>query len=218
MRTKELRIPPGDFAAYIFDLDGTLVDTMALHRRAWNEALRRAGIRRGLGVRFFHSLGGVPTRRFLDILRQRFGPRFHAGRILRQKEALFAARQARAKVIGPTVAFARRVAATHPVAVASGGPRKAVRRSLRLAGLSKLFPVVVTSDDVARGKPAPDMLLLAARRMKVRPEKCLVFEDAAPGIAAAKAVGMKWVRVPTMVRRRRAWVTSADSKPAPRSL
>jgi len=191
----KLRIPPGDFAGYIFDLDGTLVDTMALHRRAWNEALRRAGFRRPLGERFFLSMGGVPTRRFLKILRRRFGPRFDAAGVLRRKEALFAAWQARAPVIAPTVAFARKVAATHPVAVASGGPRHAVLRSLRLAGLTPLFPVVVTSDDVRHGKPAPDIFLLAARRMRVPPEKCVVFEDAAPGIAAARAAGMTVVRV-----------------------
>ncbi len=196
----KLRIPRGEFAGYIFDLDGTLVDTMALHRQAWNEALRRAGFRRRLGRKYFQSLGGVPTRRVLEIFRRRFGPRFDAQRVLRQKEALFTRWQTRAKIIGPTVAFARNIAATHPVAVASGGPRRFVLRSLRLAGLTPLFPVVVTSDDVRRGKPAPDMLLLAARRMKVPPEKCLVFEDAAPGIAAAKAAAMKWVRVPLFGR------------------
>jgi len=192
----KLRIPPGEFAAYIFDLDGTLVDTMGLHRRAWNAALRRAGFRRPLGERYFHSLGGIPTRRVLEILSRRFGPRFDPHGVLRRKETLFGRWQARARRIAPVVAFARKVAATHPVAVASGGPRRFVVRSLRLADLSALFPVVVTSDDVARGKPAPDMLLLAARLLKVPPGNCLVFEDAAPGIAAAKAAGMTVARVP----------------------
>ena len=57
--------------------------------------------------------------------------------------------------------------------------------------------VVVTADDVVHGKPAPDMFLLAAKRMGVAPEKCLVFEDAEPGMRAAEAAGMKWVRVPS---------------------
>ena len=199
----KLRIPPGDFAGYIFDLDGTLVDTMALHRRAWNVALRRAGFRRAMGERYFHALGGIPTRRVLEILRGRYGPRFDAHRVLRQKEALFTRWQPRARRIAPTVAFARTVALTHPVAVASGGPRRFVLRSLRLAGLSELFPVVVTTDEVKHGKPAPDMFLLAARLMKVPPGKCLVFEDAPPGIAAAKAARMTWVRVQTSRRLRK---------------
>ena len=100
-----------------------------------------------------------------------------------------------AALIEPVVAFARRVAATHPVAIASGGPRDIVRRTLELKGLAALFPVVVSADDVVHGKPAPDMFLLAAKKMAVEPTHCLVFEDAEPGMRAADAAGMKWVRV-----------------------
>jgi HAD superfamily hydrolase (TIGR01509 family) len=63
--------------------------------------------------------------------------------------------------------------------------------------LADLFPVVVTPEDVKHGKPAPDMFLLAAERMGVPPDRCLVFEDAVPGIQAAEAAGMKWVHVPS---------------------
>jgi HAD superfamily hydrolase (TIGR01509 family) len=69
-----------------------------------------------------------------------------------------------------------------------------------LSGLAPLFKVVVTADDVVHGKPAPDMFLLAARQMGVAPEKCLVFEDAEPGMRAAEAAGMQWVRVPSRVK------------------
>jgi HAD superfamily hydrolase (TIGR01509 family) len=83
------------------------------------------------------------------------------------------------------------------VAIASGGPRPIVERSLEITGLAPLFPVVVTADDVIHGKPSPDMFLLAASRMGVAPADCLVFEDAEPGIRAAEAAGMRWVRVPS---------------------
>jgi HAD superfamily hydrolase (TIGR01509 family) len=193
----KLAIPPGEFAGFIFDLDGTLIDTMPLHYRAWNEAMQRAGLTCKLDEEFFYSLGGVPARRVTELFAKRYGRQFGEVRILREKEVLFAGLQADAKLIAPTVEFARRVAATHPVAVASGGPRKVVLQSLKICGLKSLFSIVVTSDDVAHGKPAPDMFLLAAKRMHVAPEKCLVFEDAAPGILAAKAAGMRWVRVPS---------------------
>jgi len=85
------------------------------------------------------------------------------------------------------------------MAVASGGPRAVVRRSLKLTGLAPLFKVVVTSDDVKHGKPAPDLFLLAAKLMNVPPEKCLVFEDAEPGFKAAQAAGMQVVRVPSRI-------------------
>jgi HAD superfamily hydrolase (TIGR01509 family) len=72
-----------------------------------------------------------------------------------------------------------------------------VERSLKVTGLAAFFPVVVTADDVGptRGKPAPDMFLLAAKRMGVPADRCLVFEDAEPGMRAAESAGMPWVRV-----------------------
>lgn len=192
-----LQIPPGDFAGYIFDLDGTLLDTMPLHYRAWDKAMQRAGLKGQLDEDLFYSLGGVPTRRVAELIGEHYGLRVDPDAIFHDKEALFGEMQAEAKVIAPVADFARRVAATHPVAIASGGPRPVVRRSLEMAGLHVLFKVVVTADDVVHGKPSPDMFLLAARQMGVPPGDCLVFEDAEPGMRAADAAGMRWVRVPS---------------------
>jgi beta-phosphoglucomutase-like phosphatase (HAD superfamily) len=114
-----------------------------------------------------------------------------------RKEALFLEFQAEVRVIEPVAAIARRAAGVRPVSIASGGPRPIVERSLEITGLAPLFPVVVTADDVTHGKPSPDMFLLAALRMGVPPADCLVFEDAEPGIRAAEAAGMRWVRVPS---------------------
>jgi len=192
-----LEIPEGDFGGFIFDLDGTLLDTMPLHYRAWDEVMRRAGMTAPLDEELFYSLGGVPTRRVAELIAEHYGLTVDPERVFHEKEALFADIQADAELIGPTVEFARRMARTHPLAIASGGPRHIVRRSLEISGLASLFPVVVTSDDVEHGKPSPDMFLLAARLMGVAPEGCLVFEDAAPGIEAAAAAGMRIVRVPS---------------------
>ncbi len=191
----DLEIPSGDFAAYIFDLDGTLVDTMPLHYLAWDEAMRRVGMPGTLCEDLFYSFGGVPTLRVAELLAEHYGLKIDPWKVFHEKEALFSARTHEAALIEPVVAFARRVAATHPVAVASGGPRDVVRRTLELKGLAALFPVVVSADDVVHGKPAPDMFLLAAKNMGVEPTRCLVFEDAEPGMRAAEAAGMKWVRV-----------------------
>ena len=188
-------IPLGDFAAYIFDLDGTLVDTMPLHYHAWDHAMRRAGMPGKLSEDLFYSLGGVPTLRVAELLAEHYGLRVDPWKVFHEKEALFSARTHEAELIEPVVAFARRMAATHPVAVASGGPREIVRHTLELKGLAALFPVVVTADDVVHGKPAPDMFLLAAKKMGVDPTQCLVFEDAEPGMRAADAAGMQWVHV-----------------------
>lgn len=193
----KLDIPAGDFAGYIFDLDGTLVDTMPLHYQAWNKAMQSVGLSGDLDEELFYSLGGVPTRRVAELIAQHYHLTIDALAVFHHKESLFSELQKDAKLIEPVVEIARRVALTHPVAIASGGPRDIVRRMLEIAGLAPLFKVVITPEDVEHGKPAPDMFLLAAKRMGVPPEKCLVFEDAEPGMRAAEAAGMKWVRVPS---------------------
>ena len=193
----KLDIPPGDFAGYIFDLDGTLVDTMPLHYRAWDEAMQAVGLKCQLDEELFYSLGGVPTLKVAELIGKHYGLKVDPHAVFDHKEALFIALGKDAKLIEPVVAIARRVAATHPVSIASGGPRDIVRRMLELTGLAPLFKVVVTPEDVVHGKPAPDMFLLAAKKMGVPPERCLVFEDAEPGMRAAEAAGMKYVRVPS---------------------
>ena len=193
----KLDIPPGDFAGYIFDLDGTLVDTMPLHFRAWDAAMRHAGLRCPLDEDLFYSLGGVPTRQVAVLIAEHYKLTIDPDAVFHHKEALFGDLQGDAQLIAPVVDFARQAARTHPVSIASGGPRSVVRRSLELTGLAALFEVVVTADDVVHGKPAPDMFLLAAEKMGVPATQCLVFEDAVPGMKAAEAAGMKWVRVPS---------------------
>lgn len=193
----KLDIPHGDFAGYIFDLDGTLIDTMPLHYRAWDAAMRRVGLTAPLDEDLFYSLGGVPTRRVAELIAQHYGLTIDPERVFHEKEALFTEIQQDARLIAPTVEFAREASKTHPMAVASGGPRDIVKRSLELAGLAPLFKAVVTADDVIHGKPAPDMFLLAAKLLGVEPTRCLVFEDAEPGIRGALAAGMQVVRVPS---------------------
>jgi beta-phosphoglucomutase family hydrolase len=198
----KLDIPPGDFAGYIFDLDGTLVDTMPLHFRAWDAAMRHAGLKCPLDEDLFYSLGGVPTRRVAELIAEHYHLQVDPDAVFHHKESLFQELQGDARLIGPVVEIARRVARTRPVSIASGGPRIVVQRSLELTGLAPLFAVVVTADDVVQGKPAPDMFFLAAAKMGVAPDKCLVFEDAEPGMRAAEAAGMKWVRVPSRQKSR----------------
>ena len=194
----KLDIPAGEFAGYIFDLDGTLVDTMPLHYRAWNRAMQHAGLKEELNEDLFYSLGGVPTRSVAKIFAKHYGLQIDVEEVFHQKEAPFLELRSEMKLIEAVVAFARKgVAQGLPVSVASGGPRDIVRHTLELMHLHTLFPVVVTPEDVAHGKPAPDLFLLAAKKMGVPAGKCLVFEDAEPGIRAAEAAGMKWVRVPS---------------------
>ena len=95
----------------------------------------------------------------------------------------------------PVVEFARRVAASHPISVASGGTRDTVSRTMQAIDIFELFPVIVTQEDVDRSKPAPDIFLLAAEKMGVPADRCLVIEDSHLGIQAAEAAGMASVLV-----------------------
>ena len=132
----KLDIPPGDFTGYIFDLDGTLVDTMPLHYRAWDEAMRAVGLKCTLDEELFYSLGGVPTLKVAELIAKHYGLTIDPHAVFDHKEALFKALQGDAKLIEPVVEFARRVAKTHPTAIASGGPRDIVRGMLELTGLA----------------------------------------------------------------------------------
>ena len=197
----ELQIPSGDFAGYIFDCDGTLIDSMPVHYKAWDAAMRQRGLKGRLCEDLFYSLGGVPTLKVAETIAKHYGLEIDPLDVFHLKENLFVEMLPEVALIAPVVDFARRVSRTHPVSVASGGPRDVVRRSLELAGILDLFKVIVTADDVVHGKPAPDMFLLAARMMGVPPAKCLVFEDAIPGIQAAHAAGMQVVHVPSRAKK-----------------
>jgi beta-phosphoglucomutase family hydrolase len=194
----QLALPSGNFAGYIFDLDGTLIDTMPVHYRAWEAALRHEGLAGNLDEDYFYALGGVPSIQVAELLSAKHGLRIdHPEHVANRKELLYLDRLDEITLIDPVVTFARQVALTHPVAIATGGMPEIALPALVTAGLDDLFKIVVTPQDVApgRGKPHPDMFLEAARRMGVAPEACLVFEDAEPGIRAALAAGMQVVRV-----------------------
>lgn len=200
MRTiMQLDIPSGDFAGFIFDLDGTLINTMPLHYRAWDSAMRHHGLAEVLSEDLFYSLGGVPTVRVAELLGLHYGLTLDPHRVEITKERLFLEKLDTVEHIKPVVEFARRVARTHPVSIATGGQPEVALPALKAAGLQGMFKIVVTPRDVApgRGKPAPDMFLLAAEKMGVPASRCLVFEDAEPGVQAALAAGMQVVRVPS---------------------
>lgn len=195
----QLDIPAGDFAGYIFDLDGTLVDSMPLHYRTWEAALRKYGLREPLDTKLFYSLGGMNSQGVASVFGKHYGLTLDPAEVMAVKEAMYIELIPGVKRIEPVAAFAERVAKTHPVAIATGGLPDIALPALKATNLDRIFKIVITPADVppGRGKPHPDMFQLAAKRAGVAPEKCLAFEDAAPGIQAATAAGMKVVHVPS---------------------
>ncbi len=189
----ELNIPQGEFSGLIFDCDGTLADTMPLHYIAWTEVLGRHGVH--FNEDQFYSMGGIPTHKIVLMLNEQNGTALDPDAIVHEKESVFASRLEEVLPIKPVVEYAERHLGHLPMAVASGGLRHVVVRTLQVLGLEGLFPVVVTAEDVTHGKPAPDTFLLAAERLGVEPTKCLVFEDSPTGIEAADRAGMAHVHV-----------------------
>ncbi len=187
-------LPEIEFDAFIFDCDGTLADTMPTHYRAWCMALgEHAHL---FPEPFFYSLGGVPTARIIEILNEKHDLTLEVNALVDHKEALFESLSDFVEPIQGIVDIARSHFGRKPMAVASGGHRHIVTRTLRAIGVDDLFDAVVCSEDYSRGKPFPDPFLEAARRLQVPPERCLVFEDTETGRTAAHAAGMGCVLVP----------------------
>jgi HAD superfamily hydrolase (TIGR01509 family) len=189
-----IQIPEGEFAAYIFDCDGTIADTMPLHYKAWLAALREHQC--DFPEALFYELGGTPTTRIVELLNERHGYSMSPAETAGRKEVYFLEMLSEIAPIEPVVAIVHEVSGRLPMAVASGGHRRVVTRTLDALGLLEKFDVIVCSEDYARGKPSPDPFLVAAERLGVKPESCLVFEDTPTGEQAALAAGMVSVLVP----------------------
>ncbi len=175
----------------IFDMDGVLVDSGPAHAASWRTVAKQHGIE--ISDEQFRRTFGRPSR---DIIRIIWGEDVSDEGIRRyddEKEACY-----RELITGqvPLTAGAHETLtalrqAGLVLAVATSGPRENVELVLCETGLGPFFAAVVTGFDIERGKPAPDCFLLAARRAGVRPDQCVVVEDAPVGIEAASAAGMK---------------------------
>jgi beta-phosphoglucomutase-like phosphatase (HAD superfamily) len=190
-----LELPPGDFDAYIFDCDGTLVDSMSLHHRAWRAALAESGALFDVSWDVFVSRAGMGLPETVLELNRQFGARLEPEAVIHAQRSHFERLMPELGIVDAVVAVAKASHGKRPMSVASGGEKRIVVRSLELVGLRSYFDPIICQDDVVRGKPDPEMFLLCAERMGVAPARCLVFEDGEMGILAAKVAGMQCVRV-----------------------
>jgi beta-phosphoglucomutase family hydrolase len=202
-----LDVPP-HIRGLIFDFDGTLADTMPLHWQAWRQVAARNGFR--FTRERLHQLAGIPSRDILRMLSREQGLRFDIEAVARPKEEAYLALLEKVGPIEPLVNLARSQRGRRRLAVASGGSRRIISRVLDHLGIRDWFDAVVTQEDVARQKPAPDIFLEAARRLGLPPAQCRAYEDADLGLAAIRAAGMEAVDV-------RPWLAAADPPAASRS-
>lgn len=191
-----MNIPKGEFDAYIFDHDGTLSLSMHVHFDGWIESFRKNGGNFEFTREIAQSYAGVGMHDTVKILNDRFGCEMDPEQVVLDQENYFFNNIERVKPYDPVVNFAKNCKAEgKPTAVASGGVKETVVMTMNQIGITDLFDVIVTQDDVKNSKPAPDLFLLAAERMNIKPNKCLVFEDSQLGIEAANKAGMKSVFV-----------------------
>ena len=195
----KLELPAGAFRAYLFDCDGTIVDSMPLHYKAWKDALGEWNC--PFEEDIFYAWGGRPVTEIIAALNQNHGLNMPMDAVAKRKESLYYELVHELKAIPEVVEHIEAKHGHIPLAVVSGSRRNSVEHSLTALGLLDKFDVLVCAEDYARGKPAPDCFLTAATHLGVNPKDCLVFEDTDMGIEAATAAGMAWVRVPVASER-----------------
>lgn len=192
-----MEFPTEGFEGLVFDLDGTLVDSMPVHFEAWCEALEQVGAGGVFEEDVFYAMGGRPTKDIVVQLNEEYGLKLDPSTVAFAKKEAFMKRLDEVTLNEDVVTYAQSWRGKVPMAIATGGSRLVAEKTLQVLGLSDLFDEVVTADDVSVGKPDPEVFLLAAERIGIDPTQCVAFEDAAPGIMAAQLAGMQVVAIPT---------------------
>lgn len=184
----------------IFDCDGTLVDTMPIHFKAWSITTEKYGLI--FPEDRFYALGGVSPFEVLRILSSEQDKKIDFEEVTQEKESLYMQLISEAKEIPEVMEIVRSNFEKIPMAVASGGTSETVIGILNHCSIKHYFDVIVTSEDVENPKPAPDTFLEAARRMNISPEKCRAYEDADMGIKAIIAARMDVVDIRKIITKK----------------
>jgi HAD superfamily hydrolase (TIGR01509 family) len=189
-----LKLPEGSFRAYLFDCDGTIADSMPLHYIAWKKALEEWNC--SFDEKLFYAWGGIPTAEVVSLLNQQQGLGMPPEGVAFQKESYYFDLLPQLKGVPEVLEHIEAQHGRIPFAVVSGSTRESVTASLVSLQLLDRFDALVCAEDYEKSKPDPEAFLLAAAKLGVPPESCLVFEDTDVGIQAAKAAGMAAVKVP----------------------
>jgi len=174
--------------ALIFDIDGTLVDTMEIHYKAWEKMFALQGFNYPREV--FYELAGIPTYKIVPILNERYNLKLDPEETMNEKEKYFMELFSAVKEIKVVSDIARKYHGVLPMSLGTGGRKDIAQMTMETVGLSKYFDIMVAAEDVIHHKPAPDTFLKCAELMGVEPQFCQVFEDGELGLQAARTAGM----------------------------
>lgn len=177
----------------IFDLDGTISDTMPIHYIAWRNAAARYGI--DFTVELFNSLAGIPLYPTVEKLNEIFNKNIDPKEMGDAKEEEYENNMHLAKPVEPVVEVIKKYYGKMPMSVGTGGLKRLAKKSLELIDLDQYFDIIVAYEDVNNYKPHPETFLRCAELMGVAPTDCQVFEDGILGMQAANTAGMMLVDV-----------------------
>ena len=195
----KLKLPEGPFEAYLFDCDGTIADSMPLHYLGWKHVLSEWNCE--FAEEHFYSLGGMPVAEIIATLNEQHGLNMPVEEMRRRKEEFYFGLLPELKAVPEVLEHIELSHGQIPFAVVSGGTRDSVVASLESLKILDKFETLVCAGDYTMSKPHPEPFLIAAERLGVAPEACLVFEDTDMGIQSATAAGMASVKVPGPLER-----------------
>jgi len=188
------RMTEGKFDAFLYDCDGTLANNMHLHKAAYAEVASRYGI--DLDTSLIDELAGWPTVKMAEEINRRYSANLDPVGFGKEKSQVYIEQFIQQTlpidhVVDHLKAFHGKVR----IAVVSGGSRSTVEKTLGILGLMPFIEVLVCAGETPKGKPYADPFLKAAELLGVATDRCVVFEDGIPGVQAAEAAGMQWIRI-----------------------
>ncbi len=175
--------------ALIFDLDGTLADSLPTHIQCWQKVC--ASFNYQFDEQILYDLTGMPTHKFAEYIKNDSHCDISIDEIVKLKQSYFYSVAASIKPMQPITKFVKIHSGKILMSIGTGGGRRSAEMILEAIGMRQYFEVIVTADDVVNHKPEPDTFLKCAELMGVEPGFCQVFEDGMKGIEAARKAGMK---------------------------
>ena len=181
------------YKGIIFDMDGTLIDSMGAHMKAWEKTCEHFGY--PFDLDYMYGLGGVPTMKTAELLNAKYNKQNDPQEVGQFKKNTWLAMDQTPTLIDDTYQIFNANLGSKKIAVGTGAERAGAETLLGHHGLLGKLDALVTSSDVVNGKPAPDTFLKAAESIGVAPEDCVVFEDTKIGFEAASRAGMDCIMV-----------------------
>jgi beta-phosphoglucomutase family hydrolase len=184
---------PQEAKALIFDLDGTIANTMPNHFTSWRKAVLPYGV--DFNADLFLQLTGMPRKATIEKLNEMFGTNMNPDKVGKVKETHFKTLVDLTEEISVVTDVIRKYHNVLPMSIGTGSTNKGAKKTLEVIKMGSYFDIVITSDDILKHKPHPETFLKCAELMGVKPQDCVVFEDGILGMNAAEEAGMMVIDV-----------------------